>query len=1092
MMRKVIAVILFCTLFYALPAQNDNKVKEAFSQATGYAANNEFDEALKAYDKAIELISHQTPDNAIYLDDDLLDFIIKGLAKKSIPTAEKYLREALRLRVKCIDFFREADYFDSTDEYADNMLSVYSNLGCFFAEIGLLDEAEEVMTKGITDYSHVSSRLSQSYIQAVEVLGSYYSMYRGDPAKSLSVKLDLLNQLCASFGVDDKRSRELYGRIISDYAYANAYYSFAGEKGIASQFPTIPVYSYNQIRQLVAQWEKSLGAMRLSYGDSAINRLMEEKPISFGGESSIKAGTPEYGILCQALAAIHHNQMDDFQGYSRVLISQESIPDNLLAYSRLIIASLRNHHYLNYAKGFYSLLHKKMLDEGQNVMATQVEFDCMSMLYTYGQYQDVWAYLSPIREIIESGSTVNNTPNLFVQQLTLLGMLYERYKNDIKSSISTLERAIAVAKEHPQEVDPYLVPVIYNDLGTSLSHNNEHDKAIECFNNAITIRKKWVSDNGYAEDDVWTILFEGNIADEYARKGDFSDAEKIYKKVLKFYEDNYPDRGREQLHIYDGLIYLLEEQNRVAEMKEQVERFISLQLKTFLSEASGMTKLERAEYLSGLNSGTLEIVSQFALNNALFNGLAYDAALVFKGFSINYERRMQDNILGSDDVELIDAFNNYQQAQSHNSPNTDELENRLVYLYSQHKEFASNETLSWKDVQKRLSDNDIAIEFLTCCSDAGAHVSAAALLLKKGWEEPLMIDLGEANQFSSVLNQSFNAYHDNDELYSLVWSRIEPYLKGVNRIYFSPHGAISQINIEVLKNTKGKSINQLYDVYRVSSTGNLCWDNQNRSQISYVTLYGGLNYDTSIDDLQLMSRALVDDELRSVNEEISVPSATRKGWRFLPGTEREVSQIDKILNSSHINHSLFTKEKGTEDVFKSMSGNSPTVIHVATHGFYYDEEDARNKSMKLMQDEDDPISFPLKRCGLILSGGQHAWRGEEIPGNIDDGVLLGQEIVGLNLSNTDLLVLSACQTGLGDITGEGVYGLQRAFKIAGVQTIIMSLWEVSDTATELMMTKFYTSLASGKSKRDSFDAAITEVKKEFEGPEYWAAFIMLD
>ena len=180
--------------------------------------------------------------------------------------------------------------------------------------------------------------------------------------------------------------------------------------------------------------------MRLSYGDSAINRLMEEKPISFGGESSIKAGTPEYGILCQALAAIHHNQMDDFQGYSRVLISQEAIPDNLLAYSRLIIASLRNHHYLNYAKDFYSLLHKKMLDEGQNVMATQVEFDCMSMLYTYGQYQDVWTYLSPIREIIESGSTVNNSPNLFVQQLTLLGMLYERYKNDIEVLKNTYEQ----------------------------------------------------------------------------------------------------------------------------------------------------------------------------------------------------------------------------------------------------------------------------------------------------------------------------------------------------------------------------------------------------------------------------------------------------------------------------------------------------------------------------------------------------------------------------------------------------------------------------------------------------------------------------
>ena len=83
----------------------------------------------------------------------------------------------------------------------------------------------------------------------------------------------------------------------------------------------------------------------------------------------------------------------------------------------------------------------------------------------------------------------------------------------------------------------------------------------------------------------------------------------------------------------------------------------------------------------------------------------------------------------------------------------------------------------------------------------------------------------------------------------------------------------------------------------------------------------------------------------------------------------------------------------------------------------------------------------------------------------EDGILTAEEIAGMDLSNTDLLVLSACQTGLGDVTSEGVYGLQRGFKIAGVNSIIMSLWEVNDSATEVMMTKFYQNLAAGKSKR---------------------------
>ena len=135
---------------------------------------------------------------------------------------------------------------------------------------------------------------------------------------------------------------------------------------------------------------------------------------------------------------------------------------------------------------------------------------------------------------------------------------------------------------------------------------------------------------------------------------------------------------------------------------------------------------------------------------------------------------------------------------------------------------------------------------------------------------------------------------------------------------------------------------------------------------------------------------------------------------------------------------------------------------------------------------------PMKRSGLVFSGGQHAWLGNPIPENIEDGILTAEEVSGMDLSKTKLLVLAACQTGLGDISGEGVYGLQRGFKLAGVETIIMSLWRVNDAMTELLMTTFYTSLINGKSKYESFQDAVDKVRKENHNPEYWAAFIMLD
>ena len=134
----------------------------------------------------------------------------------------------------------------------------------------------------------------------------------------------------------------------------------------------------------------------------------------------------------------------------------------------------------------------------------------------------------------------------------------------------------------------------------------------------------------------------------------------------------------------------------------------------------------------------------------------------------------------------------------------------------------------------------------------------------------------------------------------------------------------------------------------------------------------------------------------------------------------------------------------------------------------------------------------LYRSGLMMSGGNKAWVGETLPDGIEDGILSAAEICNLDFNGCDIVVLSACDTGLGEITDEGVFGLQRSFKIAGVNTIIMSLWEVDDQATSYMMQNFYKNLVKGKTKREAFSIAQTEVKKKYTDPRYWAAFIMLD
>jgi CHAT domain-containing protein len=133
--------------------------------------------------------------------------------------------------------------------------------------------------------------------------------------------------------------------------------------------------------------------------------------------------------------------------------------------------------------------------------------------------------------------------------------------------------------------------------------------------------------------------------------------------------------------------------------------------------------------------------------------------------------------------------------------------------------------------------------------------------------------------------------------------------------------------------------------------------------------------------------------------------------------------------------------------------------------------------------------------GLLFAGANSALsprRNAEIPEGADDGILTAKEISRLDFQGLDMVILSACQTGLGAITGEGVFGLQRGFKKAGAQTIIMSLWSVADESTELLMTEFFKNLTAGQSKRAAFLTAVQTVREKYPNPLYWAAFVMVD
>lgn len=256
--------------------------------------------------------------------------------------------------------------------------------------------------------------------------------------------------------------------------------------------------------------------------------------------------------------------------------------------------------------------------------------------------------------------------------------------------------------------------------------------------------------------------------------------------------------------------------------------------------------------------------------------------------------------------------------------------------------------------------------------------------------------------------------------------------------------------------------------------------------LSSIALFGGVIYDETIRQNVSSTNNVLLKAYRSVDCD-----AREDGWHYLPWTKVEVESIDSTASCSGIRSSLFTGRDATEYQFKTLSGVDISILHIATHGFYYNKSTASDMTFfERMAVKDNP----LNRCGLIMTGGQRAWFGDDLPNNEEDGILLGSEISRMDLTDVDMVVLSACNTGLGDISYEGVSGLQRAFKQAGVNNIILTLSVVDDNATRTLMHKFYEILFSVKDVQFAFSSAINWMRNNtsYSEPQYWAPFVLLN
>ena len=692
----------------------------------------------------------------------------------------------------------------------------------------------------------------------------------------------------------------------------------------------------------------------------------------------------------------------------------------------------------------------------------------------------------------------------YASRLNNLGLCYWSL-GDFDKATDLLARSLEIYREVFGEQHPACAMNLLN-LGGLYSEMGDYDKAIGCLTEAVEIHRDVYG--GQHPNYAGSL---NNLGLCYWSQGNLEKAADCLVQAKALYRDIFGERHQNYVMslINLGLVYSAQGDSEAS--SACIREFLSISSDLVLDAFTYLPQDQRSKYWDFYSDYFTEILPRHTrkyANDKDFLCTSYDGALFSKGLLLNTETEMRRLILESGDKEALSLYDHileerqqldalYELPVSERPIPTDSLENLCTLLERELQQksktfgdYTKNLSVTWKEVQAALGKQDIAIEFLKVPVSEDTTVYCA-LTLKAGYDAPHYVELFDLKALDALKAKYAGQPHADGlmygdaALYDLVWKPLEKELKGVKNIYFGPSGELYQTAIEYADNGKGPLAGKK-SVFRLSSTRQLAVP-RSEVQRQRSAVFGGMKYGASEEVLLADSRKYAQ---RSLPEDLSfsVDSLNIRGAggnvmvADLPGTEVEAREIDALLRKEGLDNTLRMGEEGTEAAFKNLSGRKENIIHIATHGFYWNgrQEDAS-----------------MTRSGLLFSGANNTLRGTFTKREgVDDGILTAKEIAQLDFRGTDLLVLSACQTGLGKVSGEGVFGLQRGFKKAGVNSILMSLWEVDDEATQLLMTQFYKSLTKGLSKTNALKAAQAAVRankdRDFSSPYYWAAFILLD
>ncbi|MBR6304285.1 MAG: CHAT domain-containing protein [Paludibacteraceae bacterium] len=595
-----------------------------------------------------------------------------------------------------------------------------------------------------------------------------------------------------------------------------------------------------------------------------------------------------------------------------------------------------------------------------------------------------------------------------------------------------------------------------------------------------------------------TILY--NIGTEYMKQRQYSEAYSYLQEALSLTHNN-SSLTENKLSILESLTELSFRRNDIKDLENYLHQYTLQFSKTLDNVFMNASSKERKSYWNKNNYFIRNYIPRYALYHPTPNILhdAYYSTILSKSLLLHSDITINQLVYESQDSRLDSiykainmniALRNRYSAITNDTEKLDSIiqilntqEHELLSLLAENGKYTTFSSISVDSIQNRLNDQEAAIEFVSFKDTLGNNSLFALLLKDEGFPKLFQIPM------SNYVTRS-----DSTEI--SIWEYFDNELKDINTIYFSPDGITYSIPIESQDSTK--------EFYRLSSTRELATKNHTISHNYHkAAIYGGIKYDMSVEEMMedesSYKNVLAQNKTRSISSTHTTTRLVMEDIPYLDGTLTEADNISEITTRNGLQTLQFTGKSGTEASFKTLPSEKVEIVHIATHGFYI-QDTLEAKSGSSIFDNDIQIqreNQSLSNCGLLFAGADNTRNQDTLPNDMEDGILTALEISNMDFRGLDMVILSACQTAQGDIMSDGVFGLQRGFKKAGAQSILMSLWPVSDDATCLLMTEFYRNwIEQGKTKHDALELAKQAVRshteKGWNNPKYWAAFVLLD